>query len=195
MIHPWKPTADQIRSSSGKTVADLIAPDLKVLFSGINPSLYSAAVGHHFARPGNRFWPALHAAGFTPRLFSPFEGSTLLDLGYGITNLVDRSTASADELSAREFVEGGLRLEEKIRRYSPRIIAFLGISAFRSAFGSPRASIGVQSEAIAGATVWVLPNPSGLNAHYRLTDLAGLYEELRDAGETFVGRPQSSPMP
>jgi double-stranded uracil-DNA glycosylase len=191
MSRPWKPAAEQIQASYGRTVPDLIAPGLKVLFAGINPSLYSAAVGHHFARPGNRFWPALHKAGFTLRLFSPFEGSMLLDLGYGITNVVDRSTASADALADQEFVEGGRRLEAKILEYSPRIVAFLGITAYRSAFGRPRASIGPQPESIAASDLWVLPNPSGLNAHYRLADLARLYEELRRASEARASRPQS----
>jgi double-stranded uracil-DNA glycosylase len=190
MIRPWKPSREQIQASWGRTVPDLILPGLKVLFSGINPSLYSAAVGHHFARPGNRFWPALHASGFTPRLFSPFEEAMLLDLGYGITNVVDRSTTSADELSAMEYVEGGRSLEEKIRRYSPEIVAFLGIMAYRTAFGRPRASIGRQPESIADSILWVLPNPSGLNAHYRPADLARLFEDLRRADESRAGRPQ-----
>jgi double-stranded uracil-DNA glycosylase len=191
MVKPGKPSREQILGSYGRTVPDLISPGLKVLFSGINPSLYSAAVGHHFARPGNRFWPALHAAGFTPRLFSPSEGSMLLDLGYGITNIVDRSTASADVLSAQEFIEGGRRLEDKILRYSPKIVAFLGITAYRSAFGRPSAPIGLQPESIAGSILWVLPNPSGLNAHYRPADLARLYEELRMASDLRASRPQS----
>jgi double-stranded uracil-DNA glycosylase len=190
MIRPWKPSRQQVLDSRGRTVPDLIAPGLKVLFSGINPSLYSAAVGHHFARPGNRYWPALHASGFTPRLLSPFEGVMLLDLGYGITNVVERATASADELPATEFVEGGRRLEEKILEYAPRIVAFLGITAYRSAFGRPRASIGRQPESIGESTLWVLPNPSGLNAHYQLADLARLYGELRKAAEIRAGRPQ-----
>ena len=187
-MRAWKPSTQQVLASRGRTVPDLIATGLKVLFSGINPSLYSAAIGHHFARPGNRFWPALHRAGFTPRLFSPFEGATLLDLGYGITNVVDRATATADELSAGEFVEGGRRLEEKIREYAPRVVAFLGITAYRSAFGRPRASVGPQPESIGESTLWVLPNPSGLNAHYRLDDLARLYGELREAGEGLASR-------
>ena len=191
MIRPWKPSREQIRSAFGKTVPDLISPGLMVLFSGINPSLYSAAVGHHFARPGNRFWPALHAAGFTPRLFSPFEGPMLLDLGCGITNVVDRSTAAADELSVEELVEGGRRLEAKIRRHAPSIVAFLGITAYRAAFGRPRAAIGLQPETIGGSRLWVLPNPSGLNAHYQLADLARLYGELKEAGEIRAGRRQS----
>jgi double-stranded uracil-DNA glycosylase len=190
MSRPWKPSAEQIRASYGRTIPDLISPGLKILFVGINPSLYSAAVGHHFARPGNRFWPALHVAGFTPRVLSPFEGAMLLDLGYGITNVVDRSTASADVLTAQEFVEGGWRLEAKILEHSPRIVAFLGITAYRSAFGRPRASIGLQPESIAASNLWVLPNPSGLNAHYQLADLARLYEDLRRTSEISASRPQ-----
>jgi TDG/mug DNA glycosylase family protein len=190
MIDNWKPSSKQVQAAYGKTVPDLITPGLKILFSGINPSLYSAAVGHHFARPGNRFWPALHAAGFTPRLFSPFEDQLLLNLGYGITNLVERSTPSADELSPKEFVEGGRRLEAKLRRYRPTLVAFLGITAYRSAYNRPRASMGRQPELISGSILWVLPNPSGLNAHYQLANLARLYSELRRAGEIQPGPPQ-----
>lgn len=191
MNQPWKPSREQVQASYGKTVPDLILPGLKILFSGINPSLYSAAVGYHFARPGNRFWPALHGGGLTPRLFSPVEGELLLKLGYGITNLVDRSTTSADELSEDEFVIGGQLLEAKIRRYLPRIVAFLGITAYRSAFDRPRASIGPQTESIGGSLVWVLPNPSGLNAHYRPIDLARLFEELRKAAENLENGSQA----
>ena len=187
----WKPSRDQIHESQDKTVPDLIIPGLKILFTGINPSLYSAAVGHHFARPGNRFWPALHASGFTPRLFSPFEDHSLLDLGYGITNVVDRATAAAADLSAEEFLKGGRRLEQKIHRYQPRIVAFLGITAYRSSFGRPEATVGIQAETISSSRVWVLPNPSGLNAHYRLSDLAMLFGELRRVGEFSAIRPQA----
>ena len=187
-----KPSREQIRGASGKTVPDLILPNLKVLFTGINPSLYSAAVGHHFARPGNRFWPALHASGFTPRRFFASEGKALLDLGYGITNLVDRATAMAKEISTDEFVQGGRRLQDKIWRHHPRIVAFLGITAYRDAFERPRASIGKQPETLAGATIWVLPNPSGLNAHYRLTDLAQLYDKLQVESENRLHDPQSA---
>jgi double-stranded uracil-DNA glycosylase len=190
MMNFWKPSRDQIRESQDKTVPDLIRDGLKIVFSGINPSLYSAAVGHHFARPGNRFWPTLHAAGFTPRLFSPFEDRLLLDLGYGVTNLVDRATASAAELLAEEFVEGGRSLAEKVSRSHPRIVAFLGIIAYRSAFGRPEAKVGLQAETISGSRLWVLPNPSGLNAHYQLSDLVKLFEELRREGELNSIRPQ-----
>jgi TDG/mug DNA glycosylase family protein len=167
----------------GKTVPDLIAPGLKILFTGINPSLYSAAVGQHFARPGNRFWPTLHNSGFTPRLFSPFEGRLLVDLGYGITNLVERATNTAAELSVEEFLAGGKRLEVKIGRYSPTIVAFLGITAYRAAFGRPDAIVGLQRDKIGQAKLWVLPNPSGLNAHYQRDDLKQLFEKLREASE------------
>ncbi len=183
MPEPWKPSQDQILSARDRTVSDVVAPGLEVLFSGINPSLYSAAVGRHFARPGNRFWPALHAAGFTPRQFSPFEDRSLLELGYGITNFVDRATASADELSAEELVEGGRRLEEKILRLRPRFVAFLGITAYRAAFDRPRAAVGLQQETISDTGLWVLPNPSGLNAHYRIHDLARLFGDLREAAK------------
>jgi TDG/mug DNA glycosylase family protein len=163
---------------------DLIAPGLKVLFCGINPSVYSAVVGYHFARPGNRFWPALHASGFTDRLLAPSEQEALLALGYGITNVVDRATVSADVLTAEELARGGQRLEAKVRRYRPRCLAVLGIGAWRTAFGHPKASLGPQPRTLGGARVWVLPNPSGLNAHYRPSDLARLFRELRLAVES-----------
>jgi TDG/mug DNA glycosylase family protein len=162
---------------------DLIAPGLRILFCGINPSVYSAVVGYHFARPGNRFWPALHASGFTERLLAPSEQEELLALGYGITNVVDRATVSADVLTAEELAEGGRRLEAKVRRYRPRCLAVLGIGAWRTAFGHPKASLGAQPQTLGGARVWVLPNPSGLNAHYRPVDLARLFRELRLAVE------------
>ena len=178
MINFAKPTREQIAQAYGKTVPDLIAPHLNILFSGINPSLYSAAVGHHFARPGNRFWPSLRAAGVTPRLFAPFEGQLLLDAGCGITNVVDRATATAEELSVAEMVAGGAALAEKVRREAPAYVAFLGITAYRSAFGRPRASVGLQPERLFDTRIWVLPNPSGLNAHYQVADLGRLVAEL-----------------
>jgi TDG/mug DNA glycosylase family protein len=176
---PWKPTRAEIAAAHGRTIADVIAPGLKVLFCGINPSLYSAAVGHHFARPGNRFWPALHAAGFTPRRLSAFEDRELLSWGYGITNLADRATATAEELTGEELRRGGRRLTRKVRRYQPKVLAFLGIGAYRTAFARSSAGLGLQQEKIAGASLWILPNPSGLNAHYQLADLAQLFAELR----------------
>jgi TDG/mug DNA glycosylase family protein len=157
----------------------VIAPRLRVLFCGINPGLYSAATGNHFARPGNRFWPALHAAGFTPRLLHPSEKGEFLCAGYGLTNLVARATASADELAPAEFIAGRARLARKVRRYRPAIVAFLGMGAFRHAFGAPRAALGEQPARFAGARVWVLPSPSGLNANYQLGALVELLRELR----------------
>jgi TDG/mug DNA glycosylase family protein len=178
---PWKPTREQVAAARGRRLPDVLAPGLRVLFCGINPSLYSAAVGHHFARPGNRFWPALHAAGLSARVFSPFEDRELLALGYGLTNLVGRATARAEELAAEELRAGAAELEEKVRRYRPRHVAFLGAGAYRTAFARPRAALGRQPQTVGGATAWVLPSPSGLNAHYQLAALARLYGELRAA--------------
>jgi TDG/mug DNA glycosylase family protein len=173
-----KPTKDEIQAAAGKTVPDIIAPDLRVLFCGINPSLYSAAVQYHFARPGNRFWTALHQAGFTDRLLSPAEGDYLLKLRYGLTNIVDRATARADELTADELVAGHQQLSAKVRRYRPCCLAILGISAYRTAFKQPKATIGQQPEKLHHALIWVLPNPSGLNAHYQIDDLKQVYAKL-----------------
>lgn len=178
-----KPTKEELLAAKSKTVPDVIKPGLKVLFCGINPGLYSAATGHHFARPGNRFWPALYAAGFTERLLLPFEERELLRGGYGVTNLVERATATAAELSTEEIIEGGRRLAEKARRYHPKYVAILGISAYRTAFNLPKAHLGRQNEMISGSVVWILPNPSGLNAHYQPKDLAGLFLELRTTVE------------
>jgi TDG/mug DNA glycosylase family protein len=160
---------------------DVIAPDLKVLFCGINPGLYSAATGNHFARPGNRFWPALHAAGFTTRLLHPSEKDLLLAAGYGLTNLVSRATAGAAELAPAEFVAGRKRLAAKVRRYRPRTIAFLGMGAYRHAFEAPDAPLGEQPERFEGARVWVLPSPSGLNAAYQLDALVRWLRRLKRA--------------
>jgi double-stranded uracil-DNA glycosylase len=166
---------------------DLIAPELRVLFCGINPSLYSVAVGHHFARPGNRFWPALHRAGFTERLLRPDEERELLARGIGITNVVNRATASAAELAREEYRTGARALARKICRLRPATLAFVGVEAYRLAAGRPGATIGEQPIPFAGASTWVLPNPSGLNAHYQLDRLAELYGALaRRAG--FSGR-------
>lgn len=173
-----KPTSAEISAALGKTVSDVIAPNLQVLFCGINPSLYSAAVGHHFARPGNRFWRSLYAAGFTEQLLAPFEDRDLLQFGYGLTNIVDRATAKADELDPDELVKGQQQLVAKVQHYRPRFLAILGISAYRTAFNSPKAVIGKQNEFLASAIIWVLPNPSGLNAHYQLEDLKRVYGEL-----------------
>jgi double-stranded uracil-DNA glycosylase len=156
----------------------VIAPGLKILFVGINPGLYSAATGFHFARPGNRFWPALHRAGFTPRQLQPSEQAELLKSGYGLTNLVNRGTAAADELSGAELVRGGKRLAAKVGRLRPRVVAFVGLGAYRTAFGRPQATLGLQPERLEGATIWVLPSPSGLNANYPLPALIQLFRDL-----------------
>ena len=174
-----RPTRADLLRAAGNTVPDVIGPALRVLFCGINPSLYAGATGHHFSRPGNRFWPTLHAAGFTDVRLSPAEGRRLLAFGYGLTNLVERATASADELSAAELVVGRDGLAAKVRRYRPRVVAVLGVSAYRTAFSSSGAVVGPQEARLGGADVWVLPNPSGLNAHYPPTRLADVYRELR----------------
>lgn len=159
----------------------MLAPNLKVLFCGINPGLYSAATGNHFARPGNRFWPALHAAGFTPRRLWPWEKALLLREGCGLTNLVARATASADELAPAEFVAGRRRLAAKVKRYRPRTVAFLGMGAYRHAFAPPKVALGEQPERFEGARVWVLPSPSGLNANYQMDALVRELATLRKA--------------
>lgn len=178
-----KPTRADLLAAKDKTVRDVIAANLKVLFCGINPGLYSGATGHHFARPGNRFWPTIHQAGFTPRLLNPTEERELMSLGYGITNLVPRATATADELAPEELVAGRKRLEGKIKRYQPRVVAVLGIGAYRTAFEERTAILGLQDKRIANARLWVLPNPSGLNAHYQLADLVEQFRNLREATE------------
>ena len=178
---PSRPTPADIRAAAGKTVPDVIAPGLAVLFVGINPGLYTAAVGHHFARPGNRFWPALHLGGLTPRELSPFEEQELLAYGYGITNIAPRATATAAELAPAELREGGQRLAEKVAQYGPRTVAVLGVTAYRTAFGQLQAQVGPQVQALAGVPTWILPNPSGLNAHYSLADLADWFRRLAAA--------------
>jgi TDG/mug DNA glycosylase family protein len=178
-----KPTPAELQAAYGRGVADVIAPSLKVLFCGINPGLYTAAIGHHFGRPGNRFWPALLAGGFTPRLLSPYEERLLLDWGWGITNLVNKATARADQLSRADLQEGGRLLVEKITTYRPRCLAVLGIGAYRAAFAQPKAVLGQQGVTIASTILWVLPNPSGLNAHYQPADLGRLFNQLRLAVE------------
>lgn len=176
-----KPTRADIAAAAGSTIPDLIAPDLTVLFCGINPGLYSGATGHHFARPGNRFWPALEAARLTDRLVRPWEERLLLSYGIGITNLVARATATAVEIGTEELRAGRLQLERKVRRYRPAAVAVLGIGAFRLAFEHPKATIGPQAESLGPALLWVLPNPSGLNANHQLPDLARAFGELRRA--------------
>ncbi|HEX9018977.1 MAG TPA: G/U mismatch-specific DNA glycosylase [Anaerolineaceae bacterium] len=183
MSLPPPPTPAEIRVAEGKTVADVIAPGLKVLFCGINPGLYTAAIGHHFGRPGNRFWPALYAAGITPRLLTPYEERELLTYGYGITNVVARATARADALTRAEYAAGGKMLEGRVRQYQPGILAVLGVGAYRAAFDRPKAVTGPQDEMIGATRLWILPNPSGLNAHYDLAGLARLFAELKAAAE------------
>lgn len=178
---PFKPSRAQLVASAGKTVSDVIGPQLRVLFCGINPGLYSGATGHHFAGPGNRFWRALHGAGFTGRLLSPWEERDLLELGCGVTNLVAHASASADELGAAELVAGRRRLLSKVRRYAPACVAVLGVGAYRIAFARPTAALGRQPEMLGSAVLWLLPNPSGLNAHYQLAELVALFRELRNA--------------
>jgi len=166
--------------AAGRSVPDLLAPGLDVLFCGINPGLYSAATGHHFARPGNRFWPALHLGGFTPRQLAPHEADVLLSYGLGMTVMVRRGTATAAELSPEEYVAGGRALVRKLRKYRPRVLAVLGVGAYRTAFAKRTTQLGLQPEPIAGTPVWLLPNPSGLNANYQLPDLTRLFRELHD---------------
>ncbi|MFP5245365.1 MAG: G/U mismatch-specific DNA glycosylase [Thermoanaerobaculia bacterium] len=176
-----RPSKADLAAAEGKTLPDVIAPDLDVLFCGINPGLYTAAVQQHFGRPGNRFWPTLHRAGFTPRLFHPSEQYELLELGYGITNVVARATAAADELTRDELLEGGRVLTKKVRKYTPRYLAIVGVGAYRTAFERPKAKMGLQEETIGGTKVWVLPNPSGLNANYQAAELAELFRGLATA--------------
>lgn len=178
-----RPTAAELKAAKNKTVPDLIAPGLTVLFCGINPGLYTAAIGHHFGRPGNRFWPTLHAAGFTPRLFDPSEEHELLPLGYGITNVVDRATAAADELNEEEMVAGGEVLRKKVLKFAPKYLAVLGIGAYRVAFDRPKAKIGLQPETVGETRIWLLPSPSGLNAYYQGKDLVKAFRALRKAAE------------
>jgi TDG/mug DNA glycosylase family protein len=181
-----RPTKDELVAAYNSTIPDVIAPGLRVLFCGINPGLYSGATGLHFARPGNRFWPALHAGGFTPRLLDPSEELELLDHGLAVTNLVARATARADELTPEELREGGAILERKVAEYQPAWLAVVGITAYRTAFGRPKATVGRQDERLGGAGVWVLPNPSGLNAHWTPTTLAEEFRHLREAAESAV---------
>jgi double-stranded uracil-DNA glycosylase len=176
-----KPTPEEIAAAAGKRVPDVIAPSLRVLLCGINPGLYSGATGHHFARPGNRFWPALHRSGFTPEQIHPFEERRLLEYGLGITNFVERATARAGELDSDELRASRSRLESKVRRFKPTWIALLGVTAYRVAFEDGKATIGPQERTIDTTKVWVLPNPSGLNAHYQLDALAEEFGRLRAA--------------
>jgi TDG/mug DNA glycosylase family protein len=167
-------------AAKGKTIPDLLAPDLSILFCGINPGLYSAAIGRHFARPGNRFWPTLHGAGITDRVLAPTDSAMLLQYKCGVTDIVARSTTGAAELTREELVAGCRILVAKVERYAPRCLAVLGISAYRTAFQQPLATLGKQPGRIGSTVVWVLPNPSGLNAHYPPSKLIAEFKRLRD---------------
>jgi double-stranded uracil-DNA glycosylase len=180
--HPaYRPSPADLAAAHGRTIPDVISPGLTVLFCGINPGLWSAATGHHFARPGNRFWPALHRAGFTDRQLHPAEQDLLPGYGLGVTNLAARGTARADELTHAELVAGGRRLLGKVRRFRPGWLAVLGVTAYRTAFCDRTVSVGPQERTVGATRVWVLPNPSGLNAHYTVDSLAAAFAELRAA--------------
>jgi len=181
MIPRRLPSRGELEAARSRTIADVLAPDLAVLFVGINPGLVSGATGHHFARPGNRFWATLHGAGFTPRLLRPDEDGRLPEYRLGVTNLVPRTTAVASELREDELRAGAARLRQVIARFRPRFVAFVGVTTYRVAFDRPRAVVGPQPERLDGTAIWLLPNPSGLNAHYQLPDLIPLYRELREA--------------
>ncbi|HKS99431.1 MAG TPA: G/U mismatch-specific DNA glycosylase [Rugosimonospora sp.] len=183
-----RPTPADLAAAYDRTIPDVIASDLRVLFCGINPGLWSAATGHHFARPGNRFWPALYRGGFTPRQLHPAEQEELLGYGLGITNLVDRATARADQLTADELAAGGAALAGKVRRYRPGWVAVLGVGAYRQAFGDRAAPVGPRPERLGEAQVWILPNPSGLNAHFQLDALAAHFGALREATQPGAAR-------
>ncbi|MFE7979400.1 G/U mismatch-specific DNA glycosylase [Streptomyces shenzhenensis] len=181
-------TRAELEAARDRLVPDVAADGLRVLFCGINPGLLTAATGHHFARPGNRFWPVLQLSGFTPRLLKPSEQQELLAYGLGITNVVARATARADELSAAEYVEGGRLLAAKVTRLRPRWLAVVGVTAYRAAFGERRAQVGPQERRIGDTRVWVLPNPSGLNAHWTVATMAEEFGRLREAAADRPGR-------
>src|SRR5579884_229518 len=178
-----RPSPAELAAARGRRVPDVIAPGLRVLFCGVNPSLWSAAVGHHFARPGNRFWVALHRSGFTDRQLSPHQDRRLLEYGLGCTNLVARATARADELEPEELRRGAERLRGLVLARRPAWLAVLGLSAYRAAFARPSATAGPQPEVIGDTRVWLLPNPSGRNAHHQLPALVAAFAELRAAAE------------
>lgn len=179
----------QLEEAEQRKVRDLVAPGLRILFCGINPGRYTAATGYHFAGPGNRFWPTLYAAGFTPRLLQPAEQGELLRLGLGITNLVSRTTARADLVTRQELIDGAAVLRRKVRRLRPRILAVVGLGAYRTAFADPHAACGLQDQVIGSTRVWLLPNPSGLNAHHQGAALVELFRALYH----FAGTLEASP--
>ncbi len=176
-----RPTQADLAAARGRTIPDLVAPGLRVLFAGINPGLYSAATGLHFARPGNRFWPALYQSGFTPRLLRPEEQPVLPEWGLGITNVVPRATARADELGADELKAGGQSLAALAASLGVSWLVILGVTAYRTAFGLKQAVVGPQSGRLGGAQVWILPNPSGLNASWQMPRLVAAFRELAQA--------------
>ena len=183
-----RPSKDDLEAARDRVLPDVLGPGLRIVFCGINPGLWSAATGHHFARPGNRFWPALHAAGLTPRRFDPSDQEELLPLGLGLTNVVPRASARADELTPQEDVAGGAALRARIERHRPAWLAVLGVTAYRAAFGDRTAQVGEQQVRWGDTRLWVLPNPSGLNAHW---SAAALADELRRLGDAAgVTRPE-----
>lgn len=184
-------TSEDPAGAAGRTIPDLVGPGLRVLFCGINPGLVSGARGLHFARPGNRFWRVLYGAGFTDRVLDPAEQRQLVDLRLGITNLVPFTSRAAADLSPVQLREGADLLEQKVARLRPAYLAVLGMQAYRTAFGRPRATIGRQPEDLGRAELWLLPNPSGLQARYGVADMVAMYEDLRLA----AGLPRRNPGP
>jgi double-stranded uracil-DNA glycosylase len=177
----WRPSPADLAAAEGRTVPDLIGPGLRALFCGINPGLWSGAVRHHFARPGNRFWKALAASGFTETVLSPYDEHQLLDVGVGITNLVRTATRSAAQVAPADLRRGVVNLERKVRRWHPKAVAILGLDAYRTGFNSKTVTIGRQPSGIAGAQLWVIPNPSGIQAHYPFDRLVAELRALREA--------------
>jgi TDG/mug DNA glycosylase family protein len=191
-----RPTRNELAAGAGRTIPDVLEPGLRIVFVGINPGLYSAAIGHHFGRPGNRFWKALFGAGLTDRLLDPSEDAGLPAFGLGVTNLVERATAGAGELRAEELRAGARVLGRKAERLSPAFVAVLGLGAYRTAFGRPRATEGRQPQRVGPSALWLLPNPSGLNAHHQLPALVERFAALREAAAEhldFHGR-ESTPL-
>lgn len=179
MLDYPRPSPAQLAAAFGKPVPDLVAPGVRLLLCGINPSLWSAVAGCHFGNPANRLWPTLHLAGLTSRRLHPSETEDLLAAGIGVTNVVNYATATAAEITKDQLRLGRERVVATVAQWAPEVIAFLGLSAYRTAFGRPKAVVGRQEEQIGETVVWLLPNPSGLNAHYQLPDLARVYGELR----------------
>lgn len=188
-LGPWKPSRNEQLDSIRRRVPDVIAPSLDVLFCGINPGLYSAAVGHHFAGPGNLFWGMIHSTGFTPRLLTAFEEPEMLALGYGITNIVPRASASAEDVTKEELRAGARTLRRKVLKYQPRFLAFCGLVAYRQGFERTKAQAGLQDDKIGSTAIWLLPNPSGLNAFHQPAVMRKLFEEFRAALEVARSNP------